>query len=285
MSDGRGRGGPFGGHGLAMPAEKPKNFRASLSRLLGYLKPRRLSLLAVRLMAALSTSFAIFSPKLMGQATTRLLEGFLARMRHVQGAGIDLRYILQLVLILAGLYLLSAIFNYLQQFIMAGVAQKTVYELRREVNEKLARLPLKFSDGRTHGEIPSRVTNDVDNIASTLQQSLMQIITSGFTLVGVLIMMFTISPLLTLITLVVIPLALFATRVVAPRAQKHFAEQWKSLGELNSHAAEMYSGHRVIKAFGRERKSIEKFNDLNEKLYGSSWRAQFISGLLMPPMP
>ncbi len=278
------RGGPFGGHGLAMPVEKPKNFGVSLGRLLGYLKPRMPSLLTVLLMAALSTSFAIFSPKLMGQVTTRLFEGFLAKMRHAPGAGIDFHYILQLVLILVGLYLLSALFSYIQQFIMAGVAQKTVYELRREVSEKLARLPLKFYDGRTHGEILSRVTNDVDNIASTLQQSLMQIITSGFTLIGVLIMMFTISPLLTLITIVVIPLALFVTRVVAPRAQKHFTAQWKNLGELNGHVEEMYSGYSIVKAFGHERKSIDKFNSLNEKLYDASWRAQFISGLLMPLM-
>ena len=278
------RGGPFGGHGLAMPVEKSKNFNVSLKRLLGYLKPRLPSLITVLLMAALSTTFAIFSPKLMGQATTRLFEGFLAKMRHAPGAGIDFHYILQIVLILVGLYLLSALFSYIQQFIMAGVAQRTVYELRREVSEKLARLPLKFYDGRTHGEILSRVTNDVDNIASTLQQSLMQIITSGFTLIGVLIMMFTISPLLTLITIVVIPLALFVTRVIAPRAQKHFTAQWKNLGELNGHVEEMYSGHSIVRAFGHERKSIEKFNILNEKLYGASWRAQFISGLLMPLM-
>jgi ATP-binding cassette subfamily B multidrug efflux pump len=278
------RGGPFGGHGLAMPVEKPKNFNVSLKRLLVYLKPRLPSLITVLLMAALSTTFAIFSPKLMGQATTRLFEGFLAKMRHAPGAGIDFHYILQIVLILVGLYLLSALFSYIQQFIMAGVAQRTVYELRREVSEKLARLPLEFYDGRTHGEILSRVTNDVDNIASTLQQSLMQIITSGFTLIGVLIMMFTISPLLTLITVVVIPLALFVTRVIAPRAQKHFTAQWKNLGELNGHVEEMYSGYSIVKAFGHERKSIEKFNILNEKLYGASWRAQFISGLLMPLM-
>ena len=278
------RGGPFGGHGLAMPVEKSKNFNVSLKRLLGYLKPRLPSLITVLLMAALSTTFAIFSPKLMGQATTRLFEGFLAKMRHAPGAGIDFHYILQIVLILVGLYLLSALFSYIQQFIMAGVAQRTVYELRREVSEKLARLPLEFYDGRTHGEILSRVTNDVDNIASTLQQSLMQIITSGFTLIGVLIMMFTISPLLTLITVVVIPLALFVTRVIAPRAQKHFTAQWKNLGELNGHVEEMYSGYSIVKAFGHERKSIEKFNILNEKLYGASWRAQFISGLLMPLM-
>jgi ATP-binding cassette subfamily B multidrug efflux pump len=281
---GRGRGGPFGGHGFALPAEKPKNFKASLKRLLGYLRPRLMSLVAVFGMAILSTSFAIFSPKILGSITTRLFEGIMAKMRRLPGAGIDFPYILQLVLIVAGLYLLSAIFAYVQQFIMAGVAQKTVYEMRREVSEKLARLPLKFYDGRTHGEILSRVTNDVDNIASTLQQSLMQIITSGFTLIGVLIMMLTISPMLTLITIVVIPLALIVTRVIAPRAQKHFTEQWKNLGELNGHVEEMYSGHSIVKAFGHERKSIEKFNTMNEKLYGASWRAQFISGLMMPLM-
>jgi ATP-binding cassette subfamily B protein len=206
------------------------------------------------------------------------------KLRHAPNASIDFEYILQIVLILVGLYLVSALFGYIQQFIMAGVAQRTVYDMRRDVSKKLARLPLKFYDGRTHGEIMSRVTNDVDNIASTLQQSLTQIITSLVTIVGIVIMMLTISPLLTLITVVVLPLAFLVTRIIAPRAQKHFAEQWKNLGELNGHVEEMYTGHTVVKAFGHERKAIEKFNGVNEKLYAASWRAQFVSGLLFPLM-
>ena len=280
-----GRGGPFGGHGMmAGPAEKPKNMKASFKRLLGYLQPRRVQLIVVLVMAIGSTVFSILSPKILGHATTKLFEGIMAKMRHVPGAAIDFPYILQIVLTVGALYVVSAVFGYIQQFVMAGVAQKTVYTMRRDVNEKLSRLPLSFYDARTHGEILSRVTNDVDNIANTLQQSLTQIISSVVTMVGILVMMLTISPLLTLITIVVIPLALVVTRVIAPRSQKHFAEQWKSLGELNGHVEEMYSGHAIVKAFGHQRKAIQKFNTVNDRLYGASWRAQFISGLLMPLM-
>jgi ATP-binding cassette subfamily B multidrug efflux pump len=280
----RGRGGPFGAHGLGMPAEKPKNLKASLRRLAGYLRPRAGALLVVLLLSLGSASFAILGPKLLGQGTTRLFQGVMAKMQHLPNAAVDFPFILKVVLSVAGLYAASALFAYLQQYIMAGVAQKTVYEMRRQVNEKLARLPLSFYDGRTHGEILSRVTNDVDNIASTLQMSLTQIMSSAVTLLGVLVMMLSISPLLTLITVVVIPLALVVTRVVAPRSQKHFAAQWKSLGELGGHVEEMYSGHSVVKAFGYEGKAIERFNAVNERLYDASWRAQFISGLLMPLM-
>ena len=280
-----GRGGPFGGHGMmAGPAEKPKNMKASFKRLLGYLKPRMVQLIVVLVMAVGSTVFSILSPKILGHATTKLFEGIMAKTRHVPGAAIDFPYILQIVLTVGALYVVSAVFGYIQQFVMAGVAQKTVYTMRRDVNEKLSRLPLSFYDARTHGEILSRVTNDVDNIANTLQQSLTQIISSVVTMVGILVMMLTISPLLTLITIVVIPLALVVTRVIAPRSQKHFAEQWKSLGELNGHVEEMYSGHAIVKAFGHQRKAIQKFNTVNDRLYGASWKAQFISGLLMPLM-
>jgi ATP-binding cassette subfamily B protein len=167
---------------------------------------------------------------------------------------------------------------------MAGVAQKTVYDMRKLVDEKLARLPLSFYDGRTHGEIMSRFTNDMDNIAGTLQQSLTQLITSAVTILGVIIMMFTISPLLAVITLVVLPLSFIMTRVIAPKSQKYFGEQWKHIGELNGHVEEMYTGHSIVKAFGHERRSIEKFNAVNEKVYEASWRAQFVSGLLFPLM-
>jgi ATP-binding cassette subfamily B multidrug efflux pump len=185
---------------------------------------------------------------------------------------------------LIGLYVVSGIFSYIQQYIMAGVAQKTVYDMRRDVNDKLTRLPLSFFDGRTHGEIMSRFTNDMDNIANTLQQSLTQLITSAVTIVGVIVMMLTISPLLTAITIIVLPLSFLMTRFIAPRSQKHFAEQWKHLGVLNGHIEEMYTGHSIVKAFGHERASIQKFDDVNEKLYDASWRAQFVSGLLFPLM-
>jgi ATP-binding cassette subfamily B multidrug efflux pump len=273
--------GPMGG---GAPVEKAKNFGASMKRLVRYLKPHMAKLIAVFALAIGSTVFAIFAPKIMGKATTKIFEGLMAKLMHVPGAAIDFPAIGQLVVLLIGLYVVSAILSYIQQYIMAGVAQKTVYDMRKEVNEKLSRLPLSFYDGRTHGEIMSRFTNDMDNISGTLQQSLTQVISSVVTIVGILVMMLTISPLLTLITIVVLPLSFVATRIIAPRSQKYFGEQWKHIGELNGHVEEMYTGHTIVKAFGHERKSIDKFNAVNEKVYAASWRAQFISGLMFPLM-
>lgn len=274
------RGGPMGPMGR--PADKAKDFKGTFKRLLGYLMPSKYRLLAVFFMAILSTVFSIISPKVMGKATTRLFEDLMAKYHHVPGAAVDFNYILHILYILAGLYIFSAFFAYIQQFVMASVAQKTVYDMRRDVNEKLARLPLKFFDAHTHGEILSRVTNDIDNIASTLQQSLTQLITSVVTLVGVIIMMLTISPLLTLIFAIVLPLSGLITKAAASRSQKYFAGQQKALGELNGHVEEMYTGHQVVKAFGHEEDSIEQFNVINKRLYDAGWKAQFISGIIMP---
>jgi len=276
------RGGPMGPHGMGIPFEKAKDLKGTFKRLLLYLKPRRFNLLIVFVTAALSTVFGIYSPKVMGKATTKLFEGFMMKMRGIPGAGVDFHYILQILQVLAALYILSSFFSYLQQYIMAGVSQRIVYEMRNEVNEKLSRLPLKFFDSRTHGEVLSRVTNDIDNISTTLQQSLAQIITAIVTMTGIIVMMLTISPWMTLIALVTLPLSFLVTASIAKRSQKYFAGQQKVLGELNGHVEEMYSGHVIVKAFGQERKSIERFNEINERLYDSGWRAQFISGLIMP---
>lgn len=278
------QGGPGMGPRMGMPVEKAKDFKGTLNRLIGYLKPRKAQLLIVLIMAVLSTIFSIVSPKIMGKATTKLFEGIMLKLKGVPGAAVDYHYIGQIVLILVGLYLLSSFFGYLQQFLMADVAQKTVYDMRSQVNDKLSRLPLKFFDSRTHGEILSRVTNDVDNISSTLQQSLTQLITSIITLIGVIVMMLTISPLLTVILVLTLPLSFLVTKAVATRSQAYFMGQQKALGELNGHVEEMYTGHKIIKAFGRENQSLEKFNGINEKLYDSGWRAQFISGIIMPLM-
>lgn len=291
MSQVRSTAGPIGGHGgprggpmgpMGRPAEKAKDFKGTLKRLIGYLRPRQYRLLAVLGLSILSTVFSIVSPKIMGKATTSLFEDLMLKFRHVPGAAVDFHYILHIVYILAGLYIISAFFMYVQQYIMAGVAQKTVYDLRQDVNLKLSRLPLKFFDARTHGEILSRVTNDIDNIATTLQQSLTQLITAVVTLAGVLIMMLTISPWLTLIFLVVLPLSALVTKAAASRSQKFFAGQQKALGELNGHVEEMYTGHQIVKAFGHEGESIDEFNAINEKLYEAGWKAQFISGIIMP---
>lgn len=276
------RGGPMGPMG--MPAEKAKNFKGSLRRLTAYLKPRSFNLLIVFIFAILSTLFSILSPKIMGKATTKLFEGLMMKLRHVPGAHIDFDYIQHIVLILIGLYLASAMFSYIQQYIMASVAQKTVYDMRKDVYNKLSRLPLKFFDSRTHGEILSRVTNDIDNIATTLQQSLTQLITSIVTLLGIIVMMLTISPMLTLITLVTLPLYALVTSKVAARSQKYFAAQQKALGELNGHVEEMYTGHQIVKAFGHEEESIEEFDRINQTLYSAGWKAQFVSGIIMPLM-
>lgn len=268
-------GGPMGA--LGMPPQKAKDFKGTLRRLLAYLKPHRTKLIIVVLMAVLSTLFSIISPKLMGNATTEIYEG-------IVGDGVNFDAILRIVLILLGLYVLSSLFSYVQQFVMAGVAQKTVYELRNEVNNKLAKLPLSFFDSRAHGEILSRTVNDVDNISNTLQQSLTQLITSIVTLLGVIIMMLTISPLLTVILLVTLPLSFFVVKAVASRSQGYFKSQQAELGKLNGHVEEMYTGHKIVKAFGHEGKSVAAFDEINDRLYHSGRKAQFITGIMMPLM-
>jgi ATP-binding cassette subfamily B protein len=220
----------------------------------------------------------------MGQAITKLFEGFLLKMKGLPNAAIDFKYISNIIFILIGIYLVSAIFNYIQQYIMADVAQRTVYEMRKDINAKLSRLPLKYFDGRTHGEILSRVTNDVDVISSTLQQSLTQLITSVVTLVGIVVMMLTISPMLTLIAFVTLPLSFLATKVIAKQSQKFFARQQKYLGQLSGQVEEMYTGHKIVKVFNYEKQSIAKFNKVNDQLYDAGWKAQFISGIIMPLM-
>lgn len=276
-------GGPMGG-GFAMPAEKAKDFKGTLKRLLGYLKPRKYPLIAVFVMAILSTVFSILAPKIMGNATTKLFEGAMERMNGVAGAAIDFAYIWNIIVVLIGLYAFSSIFGYFQQYMMAGVAQKTVYDMRQDLNEKLNRLPLRYFDSRTHGETLSRITNDIDNISNTMQQSLTQLITSVVTIVGVIVMMLTISPLLTLICLVTLPLSVVVTARIAKRSQGYFVSQQRSLGQLNGHVEEMFAGHKIVKAFGHEQRSVRTFNEINERLYDSGWRAQFVSGVIMPLM-
>lgn len=276
-----GRGGMGG---MGMPVQKAKDFKGTIRRLSRYMSPFRVSILLVFISAVLSTLFSIISPKLMGNATTILYEGSIAKLKGVAGAKIDFDAILQIVIILAALYIFSAILTFIQQWIMVGVTQKIVFNLRRDISEKLTQVPLSFFDSRSHGDTMSRATNDVDTISSTMQQSLTQLITSIVTLVGIIIMMLTISPLLTLATIVTLPLSILGTKIIASRSQKYFKGQQKTLGELNGHVEEMYTGHTIVKAFGREQKSVEQFNEINERLYHSGWRAQFISGMIFPLM-
>lgn len=273
---------PHGHMTLGAPGEKAKDFRGTLRRLLGFLRPRFPQIIAVFIMAALSTLFAIVSPRVLGQATTVLYEGFVAIRDGVPGAGIDFARIREILMLLAGLYVVSAFFAYLQQYIMAGVAQETVYELRQAVNAKLKRLPLRYYDATSHGDTLSRITNDVDNIANTLQQSLTQAITSLVTVIGVVYMMFSISPVLALVTLVTLPLSGVVTMTIARRSQAHFRAQQRTLGALNGHVEEMFTGHGIVKAFGQEHKSVATFERINDELFEAGWRAQFWSGLIMP---
>jgi len=278
-------GGGFGhGAALMMAGQKAKNFKGTLWRLLAYLKPLRLQLSAVLLASILSTIFTIVGPKLTGNAITKIFEGSFAKLKGIPGAAIDFHGIGEILLLIAGLYVLSSLFTYIQQYLMATVAQKTVYALRQEVNEKLKKLPLKYYDGHPHGETLSRVTNDIDLIGTTLQQSVAQFITSFVTIVGIIIMMLTISPLLTLIAIASLSMSVFFMRPILKRSQKHFANQQRTLGELNGHIEETYTGHQIVKAFGREKKTIERFDEVNEKLYHAGRIAQFISGIIMPLM-
>lgn len=275
--------GPGGGN-MMMMGQKAKDFKGTLRRLLAYLKPRRNKLIAVFFAAIMSTIFMIVGPKIMGTAITELFEGAYGKFQGIPGAAINFDKIGQILLLLAGLYVLSSLFNYVQQYIMSSVAQETVYDLREDVNKKLEKLPLKYFEGRPNGETLSRMTNDIDTIGSTLQQSLTQFITSIVTILGIIIMMLSISPLLTLISIVSLPLSIFAIRPILKRSQKHFADQQRTLGQLNGHIEEMYTGHQVVKAFGHEKKASAQFNKVNEELYKAGRKAQFISGIIMPMM-
>ncbi|TKH10192.1 ABC transporter ATP-binding protein [Peribacillus simplex] len=275
--------GPGGGN-MMMMGQKAKDFKGTLKRLLTYLKPRRNKLIAVFFAAIMSTIFMIVGPKIMGNAITELFEGAYGKLQGIPGAAINFDKIGQILLLLAGLYALSSLFNYVQQYIMSSVAQNTVYDLRQDVNEKLEKLPLKYFEGRPNGETLSRMTNDIDTIGSTLQQSLTQFITSIVTILGIIIMMLSISPLLTLISIVSLPLSIFAIRPILKRSQKYFADQQRKLGQLNGHIEEMYTGHQVVKAFGHEKKASAQFTAVNEELYKAGSKAQFISGIIMPIM-
>lgn len=275
-------GGSASRSGRPVGMHRIKDFRGTLARLSSYLGPRKPALVVVIMLSVISTLFSIVSPKIMGKATTRLFEGIMQKAQGVPGAGIDFEYIGRILAILAVLYVASAAFSFLQGFIMAGIAQSTVYEMRKQVQAKLNRLPLKYFDSRPHGEILSRVINDVDAVSSTLQESLVQVISAAVTLVGAFVMMLTISPWLTLVTLVTLPLTAVATWYVTRRSQGYFVGYRKVLGELNGYVEEMYAGHKVVKAFRLEDESINRFDQVNQELYEQGWKSQCLSGLLMP---
>ncbi len=279
-----GRRGLMGGHGpmAMMKGEKPRDFKGTMVKLLQYLSAYRVSLIIVLVFAIASTIFAIVGPKVLGQATTRLFEGVLSQ---IAGTGsIDFGYIGRIILTTLGLYLLSAMFSYIQGWIMSGVAMDVTYRFRRDISEKMNRMPLKYFDGTNHGEVLSRITNDVDTVNQTLSQSLTQIITSVTTVIGVLIMMFSINWLMTVAALLIVPLSLVVVGLVIGKSQKYFKQQQDYLGHVNGHVEEMYGGHTVMKAFNGEARSVAKFDQLNNTLYDSAWKSQFLSGMMMPVM-
>lgn len=277
-----GRGGGFGPRGIGRPVEKAKDFKGTLKRLVAYMRPHSVGLIIVLIVTLLSTVFNILSPKIMGQATTILFEGMMDKMRGIPGAAIDFSAVGRILLNLAAVYIVATVFGYLQQIIMVNISQKTVFKMREDIGLKLAKLPLKYFDSVAHGDILSRATNDVDVVSQSLQQGITQIITSVISIIGVLIMMLTISPIMTLITMGMLPISALVSIFVAKRSQKFFAQQQRILGDLNGHVEEMFSGHTIIKAFGLEQDAIDEFVEINQGLYNNSWKAQFISGTLMP---
>ncbi len=284
-------GGPMGpgpgGHGPMagiMAMGKPKSFRKTLKTFLKYLAPYKVQLITVFIFAIASTAFMIIGPKMLGNATTRLFEGVVAKAMQVPGASIDYAYIGTIAVTLLCLYLASMAFNYIQGYIMAGVSMKVTYTFRRKIAEKIKRMPLKYFDSRTHGETLTLVTNDIDTISNTLTQNMSQIVTSVTTIIGVLVMMLTISWLMTLIALVIIPVSLGLVTVVIKASQKYFKSQQDYLGHVNGHVEEIYAGHIVMKAFNGEDKAISQFDKMNDVLYGANWKSQFLSGMMMPLM-
>jgi ATP-binding cassette subfamily B multidrug efflux pump len=273
-----GRGGPMG----SLKDDKASDFKGTMLKLIGYLGKYKVAVLIVMVFAIGSTAANIAGPKILGQATTTLFEGVLAQLG---GTGtIDFTSIGRIILITLGLYLLSALFAYIQGWIMADVATNITYRFRRDISEKINRMPLKYFDTTTYGEVLSRITNDVDTVNQTLSQSLTQIITSAVTVIGVLVMMLSISWLMTLVALVMIPLSMLVVSLIIRQSQKYFKEQQDYLGHVNGHVEEMYGGHIVMKAFNGEEKSIQKFDTYNNVLYDVAWKSQFLSGLMMPIM-
>ena len=282
MSNERRRQGPRGpmGHGMRGNGEKAKNFKGTLKKLFVYLKPYYFKLAVVIIFAAGSTVFTIVGPKILAKATDKLSEGIMAKVSNT--GGIDFDYIGMICLILVGFYLVGALFSFIQGFITSSISQKVAYDLRSSLSKKMSRMPLSYFDRHSSGDTLSRVTNDIDTIAQSLNQSLSQVITSSVTVVGIFIMMLTISVKMTLIAVLVLPLSMLLIMFVMKHSQKYFSRQQKSLGDVNGHIEEMYGAHDVVKAFNGEEDSVKTFNEYNDALYDSAWKPQFLSGLMQP---
>ncbi len=269
------------GRGM-QPGEKPKDLKKSVKKLMQYIAKYKIGIFVVMLFAAFSTIFNVAGPKILGKATTALSEGL---MKKIQGTGsIDFHKIGLILLIVLALYLASALFSFVQGWIMTGITQKVCYRLRREISEKINRMPMKYFESRTYGEVLSRITNDVDTLGQGLNQSITTIITSVATLIGVLVMMLSISPLMTLIALIILPISMGLIALVTRKSQKYFHAQQEYLGHINGQVEEVYGGHLVVKAFNHEKETIEEFERTNRILYNSAWKSQFLSGMMQPIM-
>ena len=273
--------GPMG-RGPGMVTEKARDFKGSTKKLIKYLGRYWAAIIAVMIFAAVSTVFSVAGPKVMGKATTALAEGL---MNKIAGTGgIDFDYIAKVLLFTLALYVVSAIFMFAQGLIMTGITQKTCYRMRKDITSKINRMPMKYFESRTYGEVLSRITNDVDTLGQSLNQSITQIITSVATLVGTLVMMLSISPLMTLISLVILPVSMILISFVIKHSQKYFRQQQEYLGHINGQVEEVYGGHLVIKAYNKEAETVKTFKEANNVLYKSAWKSQFLSGLMMPIM-
>lgn len=276
------RRGPMGHGGHGMPGEKAKDFKGTMKKLTTYLSEFKLAIFFVMLFAVGSTVFNIMGPKILGKATTELFNGLVGKISG--GSGIDFDKIGRILLMLLGLYMCSALFSFIQGYIMTGVSQKLTYRMRKEISEKIRCLPMNYFDKVSHGEILSRITNDVDTLSQSLNQSATQMITSVTTLVGVLVMMLSISPLMTLIALLILPLSVGFISVIVKRSQKYFKDQQEYLGHVNGQVEEVYGGHNIVKAFNKEEDVIAEFERDNDILCESAWKSQFLSGMMMPIM-
>ena len=273
---------PMGqGRGMA-PGEKAKDLKGAIGKMLRYMGKYKIAVVFVMIIAACSTVFSVVGPKVLGKATTALASGLMAKVAGT--GGIDFTYIGKILLFVLGLYLLSSVLSFLQGWIMTGITQKICYRMRKEITEKINRMPMKYFESRTYGEVLSRITNDVDTLGMGLNQSVTQIITSTATIIGVLVMMLSISPLMTLIALVVLPVSGLCVSLVVKKSQKHFITQQEYLGNINGQVEESYGGHLVIKAYNKEDEMIAQFNRTNDVLYTSAWKSQFLSGIMMPIM-
>ena len=276
--------GPMGHGPMRGAGEKAKDFKGTMKTLLGYLSKFKLSIILVIIFAIGSVSFSVVGPKILGRATTKIFEGLVSKVSGAAGAGIDFDAIGKILIALIGLYILSAIFSFIQGFVMSGISQKVAYNLRNELSEKINRLPMRYFDTKTHGEVLSRITNDIDTLSQSLNQSMTQLITSVTTIIGVLVMMLSISWLMTGVTLLILPISMILISLIVKRSQKYFKAQQEYLGHVNGQVEELYGGHNIVKVFNGEEEAVNEFDKLNNTLYQSAWKSQFLSGIMQPLM-